>query len=637
MGVAAMGSRSIPDVYAKKTPWNEYHRVGLSSDESDKAPEVCGFSFADLGGEAHVCRQKGLHFCLPEWAKVKQHAAIGMRLVAEDRNSESGYRTVRDTKHLPSQLRCLGKALCFKLWSEDHGRHVRRYRRLDNREPRRNGKSWKIEFITSYFLIGEDNIQIALAAQSMEAADLGIWRAVQTMCRQSLACLSAEVIVPKGDDPIRCRASGSQIVLVPSQGDRLRGLDVPMVAVLDEVIACRDARNWINNAEAAQLSLEEPFLATCTTANRNPESYEFQRFEQLLAVRENPSLEPTTLCELWHLDKDDDWHDRKLWQKANPGLGTIKDRKAMEVLYNKALGIPEDEAAFRLEHLNQIVDETAGVIDADLWEDCGGYSCEQVLERVADCVAVIGGADLSWGSDLTSLALIGKDEFKVLWIWQFSWMHWSKLAKQPPEFLERVQKWSDAGVLKIVRDEAPPTDEFVEFVAGEMADIIEAHLPDGVKTLGFDLAKSPPAARLWHDRGIEHRKVLQGQYLDDAIAAFQDMIRSDQLRHADDPLLTSAVLQSVIERSGSFDRRTIQKNASRKKHGVRVDPLVAVVSAIECLIRPEEEEEMPTWPNTTVITAGEAYEKYHGNKKAEEMDDKAAAARAETERLLRES
>ena len=51
------------------------------------------------------------------------------------------YVPVRRTIDFPHQIQCLGKALCFQIYSEEEERFIRRYRRLENLEPRRSGKS----------------------------------------------------------------------------------------------------------------------------------------------------------------------------------------------------------------------------------------------------------------------------------------------------------------------------------------------------------------------------------------------------------------------------------------------------------------------------------------------------------------
>lgn len=601
----------LEGVVRKRLPWGEYLRVGLAAGEGVDAPEVCGYRWRGIDGKEHVCRRRGLHICLPVWEDVKQHAAIGMRLVKPDRHSPSGFTTLRETIKEPTQLRCVGKLLSVKLWSEEYGRYVRRYRRLDNRQPRRTGKSWKIEFISSWYLTREHNIQIALAAQSMESASLGMWRAVQTMCRQSIVCRTAKVRVPKGNDPILCSSTASQIVLVPSVGDKIRGLDYPALCILDEVRAVKDAREWLANAEASQLNLEEPLIATCTTPADSPESFEMERFERLLEIAADPSVEPTTLPELHHLPTGASWHDKKLWHVANPGLGKIKKFGLMESLYHKCLGIPAEEVIFRREHLCELVEDAAGVVDAELWEACEQGTAEEAFDLIAGCADVIAGADLSWGSDLTSLALIARHTDGKLWVWHHSWLHWAKLANQPDDFIHRVQHWHDAGRLTIIReDEAPPSDLFVDFVARQMAEII-SRLPDGVVMLGYDAARAVPAAVVWDEAGIPAKQVKQGQWLDDAIATFQDMVRSDQIRHGEDVLLTSAVINSVIQRLGSYDRRCIKRNDSRIKFGIRIDPLVAAVSAVEVLLRPEPDErlgsgfEMPDGSRRSVMMADE--------------------------------
>ena len=118
----------------------------------------------------------------------------------------------------------------------------------------------------SWFLLRERNIQIAVAAQSMEAASTGVWRAVQNVCRYSAAALEQSVYVPTGTESIKNRTMESEVVSVPSDGDRLRGMDNPYLCVLDEVRAVLKGEYWVANAEAAQLSIADPFLLTCTTA-----------------------------------------------------------------------------------------------------------------------------------------------------------------------------------------------------------------------------------------------------------------------------------------------------------------------------------------------------------------------------------
>ena len=580
-------------IVRRRMPWGKVESFGIGEGESVKSPVKCGTYWrSPETGEEFVCQKKEFHCCLPVWMELLWHARWMMKLVRKNR--EGGWDVVRNTIELETQLRCIGRALCMKIYSDEFKRFVRRFRRLDDREPRRNGKTWKIEFLVSWFLLRENNIQIALAAQSMEASGLGVWRAVQTMCRQSIGTLDAQIVVKAKLEPIYNPLNGSEVVLLPSEPDRLRGLDNPKVIFLDEVRAVREAREWAANAQAAQLSIEEPFFMTCTTANSDPESYEFERFHRLLDIRDQPDIEPSTLPELWHHPTGADWQDTKNWYKSNPGLGKIKKKSLMMDLYKKALGLPDEERIFRLEHLNEIVDELGGAVDEKLWRECGSGKPEDAFDKICECDEVLAGADLSWGGDFTSLALLGRNsEDGKLWAWHHSWCHYSKLANQSAEFLARVQNWSDAGVLSVVpADVAPPSDLFVEFVAQKMNAIIES-LPEGVKVLGFDVARASPAVKVWEQERIEYRQVRQGQFLDDAIATFQDIVRSLQLAHGNDPLLTSAVLNAVITRLGAFDRRSIQKNASRVKYGVRVDPLVALVCAVECLLRPEDPRYSP--------------------------------------------
>ena len=255
-------------IVRRRMPWGKVVAFGIGEGESVKSPVKCDTHWrSPETGEEFVCSKKEFHFCLPVWMEMLWHAEWQMMLVQKKFGE---WEVERKTIKLDTQMQCLGKFLCMKIYSDEAKRFVRRFRRLDIREPRRNGKSWKLEFIASWFLLRENNIQIAMAAQSMEAAEAGVWRAVQTMCRQSVGARDANIVVRAKSEAIQNPMNGAQVILLPSEPDRLRGLDNPKVICLDEVRAVRDARQWSANATAAQLSIDEPVFITCTTANADP-------------------------------------------------------------------------------------------------------------------------------------------------------------------------------------------------------------------------------------------------------------------------------------------------------------------------------------------------------------------------------
>ena len=574
-------------IVRKKTPWGKLHTIGLAKGESKLSPVVCGEYWRHpVSGEEFVCDKRELHFCLPVWAEVKYHSAIRMMTQRQDGRE---LVPVRKTIDFPHQLQCLGKALCFLIYSEEEERFVRRYRRLENLEPRRSGKSWKIEFLVSWFLLRERGIQIAVAAQSMEASSVGIWRAIQDSCRYSAGARAHQVSVPKGTDPIVNRTMESQIVSVPADGDRLRGMDNPYLCVLDEVRAVLKAEYWIANAEAAQLSIAEPFLLTCTTAAGEPEAYEYRRWQKLCLILEKPETEPTTLPELHWLPEGEDWKDRKNWYKVTPGLGKTKKVAQMEDLFQKALGNISEERIFRLEHLNQRVNDIDGAVRYTTWQEClaeGGS--EKAWEMVVSSERMLAGADLSWGRDLSSLVLVGRHPDGIKWLWQRSWMHYSKAFRMDKDTKGQVQNWVKEGSLHIVSEEQAPSSEgFVAYVAQKMLEIIQqTHI--NLSEFGYDPALAAPARELWREHELPISEVRQGQRLTQAITNLQDEVAAGMVRHTGDPLLTASVCTSEITYSKPHGNKTIVKAGH-----IAADPFVAACNAFECLFRPGDLTYLP--------------------------------------------
>ena len=566
----------------RRLPDGSFINIGIHEWESATAGSKCDELWLNpKTEELFVCGSTGAHICEPIAAEVEYHAIVGMALMRQN-----GLDVPQDCSW---QIMAAITVLATRLWSEEAEAYIRRYNRCDIRIPRKNGKTWLIQFLVSWFLTKLEGILIAVAAQTMEAAQDAIWHWMRQVGMLSIACQEHKVIVPKSKTAnIRNPTMHSEAVLVPAEGEKLRGPEYQL-AVLDEVRSVPDARDWLDNATSGQGALDEGLVVTATTASDDPESFESERFLELLLIDENPDKEPETLPLLWHLKEGDDWRDKSLWAKVNPALGTVKKWAPMERRFAKAIGNPEDERAFRREELNEIVDELASPVDLERWEVCGKEpdSRKGCWELLAGANFVYVGVDLSWGNDLSSVAFLSRIAGRVLPVWQMSWMVESRARDLDAGTAGAVRKWVREGTLEIVPDNLfAEHEDFVEYVARRILEIIQL-LPDGVAVLGYDPALAKPALKVWEDASVNAVQVMQGPYLNDAIAKFQDDVKLCRVRHGGDELLTHAVTRSAITRTGVRDFRQINKNVSRSKNQARVDPYVAVCTALHCLLKPE--------------------------------------------------
>lgn len=566
----------------RKLPDGGYATIGLHEWESARAGRVCKEEWYDTRqGRLVECGRRGLHICQPIAGRVNYHADVGMTLMRGDK--------VEVPLHCDWQRQAAIRLMATRLWSDEAGRYVRRYNRCDIRIPRKNGKTWLMQFLATWFLTEMGGVLIAVAAQTKEAAQDAIWHWMRQIGMLSIACQRHKVIVPREKAAnIRNPTTHSEAVLVTADGEKLRGPEY-MLAVLDEVRAVAGARDWLDNAISGQGALDEGLTVTATTASDDPENYESERFLDLLAIDEDPDFEPQTLPLLWHLEDGADWKDRSNWAKVNPALGTIKKWSAMERRFAAALGHPEDERAFRREELNEVVDEIASPVDLERWEICGREpdtrdGCWEMIKRADYAFA---GVDLSWGNDLSSLGMTARADGRLLPVWQHSWMAEARARDLDSELDGAVSAWVSAGLLTVVPEDSHAKDEeFVGFVARRIVEILQG-LPGNLAVLGYDPALSKPAVDEWATAQINAVPVMQGPYLNDSIARFQDDVQLGRVRHGGDELLTHAVTRAAITRTGVRDFRQINKNIARSKNQARVDPYVAVCTALECLLKPQ--------------------------------------------------
>ena len=567
----------------RKLPDGGYATIGLHEWESARAGRICREEYYDTRlGALLECGRRGLHICKPIAAKVDYHADVGMALLRGDK--------VEVPLHCDWQRQAAVRLMATRLWSEEAGGYVRRYNRCDIRIPRKNGKTWLMQFLATWFLTELGGVLIAVAAQTKEAAQDAIWHWMRQIGMLSIACQRHRVIVPREKAAnIRNPTTHSEAVLVTADGEKLRG-PAYALAVLDEVRAVAGARDWLDNAISGQGALDEGLTVTATTASDDPENYESERFLDLLAIDEDPDFEPQTLPLLWHLEEGADWKDRGNWAKVNPGLGTVKKWSAMERRFAAALGHPEDERAFRREELNEVVDEIASPVDLERWAVCGKEpdTRDGCWEMIYHADHAFAGADLSWGNDLSSLALTARAQGRLLPVWQHSWMAEARARDMDRETDGAVSEWVAAGLLDIVPEDSHAKDEeFVGFVARRMAEILQRLTQGNLGVFGYDPAMAKPAVDEWTAANLHPQAVLQGPYLNDSIARFQDEVQLGRVRHGGDKLLTHAVTRAAITRTGVRDFRQINKNISRSKNMARVDPYVAVCTALECLLKPE--------------------------------------------------
>src|SRR5690606_38579563 len=128
-----------------------------------------------------------------------------------------------------------------------------------------------------------------------------------------------------------------------SDSNTLDGLNVHC-ALIDELHAIED-KNLYDVIVDGMSAREQPLSIITTTAGTVREGIfdiKYDEAERIINGYDDPNgyKDEHVLPIIYELDKREEWTNPDAWRKANPGLGTIKNRDELERKVNKAKANP---------------------------------------------------------------------------------------------------------------------------------------------------------------------------------------------------------------------------------------------------------------------------------------------------------
>lgn len=207
---------------------------------------------------------------------------------------------------------------------------------------KKNGKSTIAAGIGLYMLLadGEAGPEVYAAATKRDQAKI-IWQEAKRMVRKSPALLKrvrtlvSELASDFNDGSFKPLASDS---------DTLDGLNV-LCALLDEIHQWKNGRALFDIIADGVTARDQPLIFMCSTAGVIREDIydeEYDDADRLINGYEDPEgyHDEHSIAFVYELDARSEWTDPKCWKKANPGLGTIKNAKALADKVKKAMQNP---------------------------------------------------------------------------------------------------------------------------------------------------------------------------------------------------------------------------------------------------------------------------------------------------------
>lgn len=323
---------------------------------------------------------------------------------------------------------------------------VRKFRELVFIVARKNGKSALGSAIALYMLIadGEAGPEIVSAATKKDQAKI-IWSEAKRMVKKSptlskrIKCLVAELSSEFNDGSFKP---------LSSESNTLDGLNVHC-SLIDELHAIED-KNLYDVIVDGMTAREQPLSIITTTAGTVREGIfdiKYQECEDIIKGYEGIGeyTDERVLPIIYELDSRDEWIDPNCWEKANPGLGTIKSREQLRDKVSKAKNNMLLVKNLLCKDFN--IRETS--IESWLtWEQLNNPATFDLNEM--NVSYVIGGVDLSSSIDLTSACILFRlPNDDNVYFKHMYWLPENLLEQRTQEDKIHYDIWYQRGLLRL--------------------------------------------------------------------------------------------------------------------------------------------------------------------------------------------
>lgn len=473
---------------------------------------------------------------------------------------------------------------------------LRRYRRIYDEKPKKNGKSFLIGGLPIYHLLMENvrKPEAYGAAATMKSADAVFKSAVELI--DANRYLKAKLRVMKANKRIILRDGPGFYQVVSTEPKSVSGVE-PSLLFIDELHRWKGQKAddvW-NELWGGQISRPEPLGIMTTTAGTEDESLLWNNERDFAkAVTSGEIDAPSYYASIYQADErrvaeePGYWESREARVQANPSHedngGFLRDAALVgELEKHKKQGSKNDYLRYHLgikvsgtqenaiDIPQWIKSNEASDIDLRTWPE---YDVELVCAKwkLYDRPAVVG-IDASWSIDLSALSVvfppIDDDKWRLL---LFFWM--------PSEAIEKRRKidqvpydvWAQRGFIESCRGNAIDYDKIKERTrwACRMFDVRE---------VGYDKWNFRATAMDLQDEGIpmvevqqqpgplsEPTKTLIGAYLD------------NKLWHGNNPVLlfNARSLALDYDRNENVRPDKVQRLKTKK----RIDGISATITGM---------------------------------------------------------
>lgn len=348
-----------------------------------------------------------------------------------------------------------GKRVELELWEKAHLATIfgfiddegnRKYRESLLIVGKKNGKSLLASVVGLYMLTadGEPGPEVYAVATKKDQSKI-IWLESKKMVNKSpslkkrVKTLVSELDTSFNDGVFKPLASDS---------DTLDGLNVHCV-LMDEIHQWKNGKALFDIMADGVSAREQPLVYITSTAGTVREDIYDQKYEEAENVingYDDPEgyKDEHFIAFIYELDNRKEWTNEECWQKANPGLGTIKNKATLRSKVEKGKADSRLVKNILCKEFNIRETSSEAWLTFEEADNKETFDIEKLKPRYG-----IGGVDLSSTTDLTAAKILFKvpDDPKT-YVLQMYWIPEDLVEKRVQEDKIPYDVWIEKGYVR---------------------------------------------------------------------------------------------------------------------------------------------------------------------------------------------
>jgi phage terminase large subunit-like protein len=469
----------------------------------------------------------------------------------------------------PWQAFIIGSIFGWKRVDDDRRRFRVAYAEL----PRKNGKSTIAAGVGNLlaFFDDEPGAEVYAAATKRDQAKI-VWGDARLMVMASPNIRKrVRVLTGNLNDP----HTGSKFEPLGADADSMDGLNIHG-AVIDELHAHKTRAMW-DVIQTASGSRRQPLTFCITTAGFDRHSVCWEQHDYGIKVLENVFEDDTFFSFIASIDDGDDWTDPAVWSKANPNLGVSIKPEFLERLCAKAQQVPAEQNAFLRLHLDVWTEQATRWLDMAVWDE----NCEEPADvdelKQRSCYA---GLDLSSNTDLTALELYFPDGADG-----GDWLHYyfvpeDNMRRRAERDRVPFEVWARDGFITAT----PGNVVDYDFIRTKLNELVDEGF--NIREVAYDPWNATQLVTDLQADGFTCVPIRQGfASLSAPTKELEKMLLARALRIGRNPVTRWAASNVTVEADSAGNIKP-----SKAKSTERIDPIVAMVQAVDRATRNTEDE-----------------------------------------------